>query len=308
MQGFITATKRTLFGGGLRLAAIAGSLAMVTAFAQPALAQTATTNKAEIGGWTPGTPRNAEKTPVKKAIENEEGDRMATDKALSDRIGDWSGSTDRAAKYPDRFVQAENADGEPLFNADGTPTLVQKRDAAGNLVFDGDRNPVFVPKKTMTMTIDENTTTLGEHTTTLGEHDEEIGDWKEKNKDNTITDVIGIWTPDTDRAENNTSVKTAIENEEEARINADNALGRRIDKNSEAIEDAIALSAAIPDSWLSDSENFALALGGGFTDGSSAFGGIGTFRINKNLSAYGGGSTLTDGGTWAAKGGVRLGW
>ncbi len=88
----------------------------------------------------------------------------------------------------------------------------------------------------------------------------------------------------------------------------DDALGKRIDENSEAIDDAIALSAAIPDSWLSDSENFAIAVGGGFTDGSSAIGGIGTFRINKNLSAYGGGSTLTDGGTWAAKGGVRLGW
>jgi hypothetical protein len=82
----------------------------------------------------------------------------------------------------------------------------------------------------------------------------------------------------------------------------------QIGKNTEAIEDNIALSAAIPDSWLSDSENFAISLGGGFTDGSSAIGAIGTFRINKNLSAYGGGSTLTDGGTWAAKGGVRLGW
>ena len=99
-----------------------------------------------------------------------------------------------------------------------------------------------------------------------------------------------------------------ITNEAAASRARDDALGKRIDKNSEAIEDAIALSAAIPDSWLSDSESFAIAVGGGFTDGSTAFGGIGTFRLSKNLSAYGGGSTLTDGGTWAAKGGVRLGW
>ena len=105
-----------------------------------------------------------------------------------------------------------------------------------------------------------------------------------------------------------TALGARITNEAAASRARDDALGKRIDQNSEAIEDAIALSAAIPDSWLSDSENFALALGGGFTDGSSAFGGIGTFRISKNLSAYGGGSTLTDGGTWAAKGGVRLGW
>jgi hypothetical protein len=38
MQLFLAGTRRTLFGRGLRLAAIAGSLAMVTAFAQPALA------------------------------------------------------------------------------------------------------------------------------------------------------------------------------------------------------------------------------------------------------------------------------
>lgn len=38
MQMFKTATKRTLFGGGLGLAGIAGSLAVATAFAQPAQA------------------------------------------------------------------------------------------------------------------------------------------------------------------------------------------------------------------------------------------------------------------------------
>jgi hypothetical protein len=105
-----------------------------------------------------------------------------------------------------------------------------------------------------------------------------------------------------------TALGARITNEAAASRARDDALSDRIDENSEAIEDAIALSAAIPDSWLSDSENFAIAVGGGFTDGSSAIGAIGTFRINKNLSAYGGGSALADGGTWAAKGGIRLGW
>ncbi len=44
MQMFKTATKRTLFGGGLGLAAIAGSLAVAMAFAQPAQAATETGN------------------------------------------------------------------------------------------------------------------------------------------------------------------------------------------------------------------------------------------------------------------------
>jgi hypothetical protein len=113
--------------------------------------------------------------------------------------------------------------------------------------------------------------------------------------------AIGDWTVGTERDTNATPLTTAIENEERDRQDADtalgdritneaaasqardDALGKRIDKNSEAIEDAIALSAAIPDSWLSDSENFALALGGGFTDGSSAFGGIGM----SDISAHG---------------------
>lgn len=99
-----------------------------------------------------------------------------------------------------------------------------------------------------------------------------------------------------------------IDDETLARINADEGLSSRIKENEEAIEDAIALSVAIPDSYLSPGKNFSLALGGGFTDGSAAFGGIGTLRFSENFTAYGGGSGLVDGGTWAAKGGARLEW
>ena len=152
----------------------------------------------------------------------------------------------------------------------------------------------------------------------LHDRDEAARDLIDTGQDTLIgnnKDAIGEWDPGNPETATRESVRKEIEkNDADIAKNrtdfeaADRALSRRIDKNSEAIEDAIALSAAIPDSWLSDSENFAIAVGGGFTDGSTAIGAIGTFRINKNLSAYGGGSTLTDGGTWAAKGGVRLGW
>ena len=99
-----------------------------------------------------------------------------------------------------------------------------------------------------------------------------------------------------------------------ASVARDTALGRRInnnssriDDNSDAIEDAIALAAAMPDSWLSDKETFALAVGGGFSEGASAFGAITTFRFNQQFSGYAGGATTTD-DTWSVKGGVRVGW
>lgn len=140
----------------------------------------------------------------------------------------------------------------------------------------------------------------------IGKNRTAIGEWNAQNPETPDRETVRREIEKND-VDIETNARDIITNDLASRAR-DEALGRRIDKNSEAIEDAIALSAAIPDSWLSDSENFAISLGGGFTDGSSAFGGIGTFRINKNLSAYGGGSTLTDGGTWAAKGGVRLGW
>ena len=99
-----------------------------------------------------------------------------------------------------------------------------------------------------------------------------------------------------------------VDTERIASIGRDNALGSRIDENAEAIEDAIALSVAIPDSRLSPGKNFSLALGGGFTDGSSAIGGIGTLRFSENFTAYGGGSGLVNGGTWAAKVGAHFEW
>lgn len=118
-----------------------------------------------------------------------------------------------------------------------------------------------------------------------------------------------------------TTVKAAIEDNEvaiaherTASVSRDNALGGRIDNNSsridenkEAIEDAIALAAAMPDSWLSDRETFAISVGGGFTEGAAAFGAISTFRFTEKLTGYAGGASTTD-NTWSAKGGVRVGW
>ena len=101
------------------------------------------------------------------------------------------------------------------------------------------------------------------------------------------------------------AANTVLNHENSSRIDQNSS---RIDENSQAIKDAISLSVAIPDSYLSPGKKFSLALGGGFTDGSEAFGGIGTIRIGKDLTAYAGGSTLIDGGTWAAKGGVRMEW
>lgn len=94
-----------------------------------------------------------------------------------------------------------------------------------------------------------------------------------------------------------------------ASVARDEALGQRIDRNSKAIKNAIALSVAIPDSYLSPDANFSFAMGGGFTNGAHAFGAIGTLRFSDNVSAYGGGSAILGGGnSWAAKGGMRLEW
>ena len=252
-------------------------------------------NKTDIGDWTAGTERDTNETSVKDAIQDLE-------EKAGDTFGNWTEGSERDdnetsvkeaieneerdRKDADTVLQT-NIDNEATARADADAAEATARKAAD----DAEATARKAADAAEAATREAADTALG------GRIDTETTERK-------AADAAEA----TAREAADTALGARITNEAAASRARDDALGKRIDENSEAIEDAIALSAAIPDSWLSDSENFALALGGGFTDGSSAFGGIGTFRISKNLSAYGGGSTLTNGGTWAAKGGIRLGW
>jgi predicted outer membrane repeat protein len=61
--------------------------------------------------------------------------------------------------------------------------------------------------------------------------------------------------------------------------------------------------------WLEEKENFSLSGGIGFSAGNeTALGFTGIARVDRNVSAFGGGAVATDGKGWAGKAGVRVGW
>jgi hypothetical protein len=76
------------------------------------------------------------------------------------------------------------------------------------------------------------------------------------------------------------------------------------------LSETLALSAALSNPvWLESGERFAVSGGLGFADGASAFGATGLVRIEKGISAYGGGAVSTeDSDVWAGKAGLRVGW
>jgi hypothetical protein len=80
-------------------------------------------------------------------------------------------------------------------------------------------------------------------------------------------------------------------------------------KNAE-IDSSLALSAALSlPVWLEAHENVAISGGFGFSDGGEvAFGATGVVRLDRGVSGFAGGAVSTDGGYWAGKAGVRVGW
>ena len=73
---------------------------------------------------------------------------------------------------------------------------------------------------------------------------------------------------------------------------------------------SLALSAALTlPAWLETGENFSLTGGIGFSaGGETSLGVTGIARIQGNVSGFVGGAVSSDGGTWAGKAGVRVGW
>lgn len=72
---------------------------------------------------------------------------------------------------------------------------------------------------------------------------------------------------------------------------------------------ALAVGAALSTpAWLEAGESFSLSGGVGFSESDAAFGATGIVRIEKNLSAFGGGAVSTSGGEWAGRAGLRVGW
>jgi hypothetical protein len=60
---------------------------------------------------------------------------------------------------------------------------------------------------------------------------------------------------------------------------------------------------------LQQNENFSITGGVGFSDGGeTAIGVTGIMRLDKNWAGFVGGAVSTDGGEWAGKAGVRVGW
>ena len=232
MQMFMAGTRRTLFGRGLRLAAIAGSLAMVTAFAQPALAEDTCS---VTGGETCTLDLDVGTQNLQEQINNK-------------------------VNSADQTVRDTNQD--TLIDSKVDATVQSTRDQGQDQALANEATIRREADKVLQDNIDAEAKTRAD-------------------ADDVLQDNIDAEADTREAAD--TALGGRITNEAAASRARDDALGKRIDKNSEAIEDAIALSAAIPDSWLSDSENFALALGGGFTDGSSAFGGIGM----SDISAHG---------------------
>ncbi len=73
---------------------------------------------------------------------------------------------------------------------------------------------------------------------------------------------------------------------------------------------SLALNAALSlPAWLETNENFSLTGGVGFSDGGeTSLGVTGIARIEGSVSGFAGAAVSTDGGTWAGKAGVRVGW
>jgi hypothetical protein len=74
--------------------------------------------------------------------------------------------------------------------------------------------------------------------------------------------------------------------------------------------EALALSAALSmPAWLETHENFRVSGGLGFSEGGeTAVGATGVVRLDKNLAGFGGAAVNTNGGNWAGKAGLSVGW
>jgi len=119
--------------------------------------------------------------------------------------------------------------------------------------------------------LDGHDTQLGDHNARLNAHDVAIGD-----------------------LENGVSANSAA-----------------ISNNSKAIKEnaaGVAIALSMPDAFLDSTENFSIAAGFGGFDSETAFGVIGSARLDQTWSLYGGGGMSTNGNNFGWKAGARAGW
>ncbi len=101
------------------------------------------------------------------------------------------------------------------------------------------------------------------------------------------------------------------DNEDECQDDCRDARGAK-GKDGEDLEtdESLALNAALSlPSWLEKGEQYSLTGGAGFADGAeTAVGVTGIVRMDGGTAGFLGGAVSTDGGNWAGKAGVRVGW
>jgi len=115
---------------------------------------------------------------------------------------------------------------------------------------------------------------------------------------NGTSGTVEAWATSVD--ETNSAQNVAIANN--AAAISSNAAG--IEENSKGV----AISMAMPDAFLDATENFSIAAGFGGFESDTAFGVIGSARLDKTWSLYGGGGMSTEGDTYGWKAGARAGW
>lgn len=101
------------------------------------------------------------------------------------------------------------------------------------------------------------------------------------------------------------------DNEDECQDDCRDARGARgKDGKDFELDESLALNAALSlPSWLERGEQYSLTGGAGFADGAeTAVGVTGIVRMDGGTAGFLGGAVSTDGGTWAGKAGVRVGW
>jgi hypothetical protein len=75
------------------------------------------------------------------------------------------------------------------------------------------------------------------------------------------------------------------------------------------MNDSLALNAALSlPAWLETNENQSLTGGVGFSAGGAALGVTGIRRLDGSISGFAGAAVSTEGGNWAGKAGLRIGW
>ena len=161
-------------------------------------------------------------------------------------------------------------------------------------------------------------TALGAHAVVEHDHSTAVGADSKSTDDHQL--ALGT-KDDTIRAEGITSEKSKARQQGPVEVVTSDSGGRlatdggeifsRLDKHQRQIgenSEGVAIAMSMPDAFLDSTENFSIAAGFGGFEGESAFGAIGSARIDKTFSLYAGGGMSLSGEHFGWKVGARAGW